>query len=97
MTSRRPWRQSRLLLELLENDLEPGASNHLISIIQRQAERLQTYVQDLSDYFRYEMGTIILHPQTVDLTDLIRAFCVDSRRVTGTTSWMCCCLRRLSW
>jgi signal transduction histidine kinase len=63
--------------ELLEQDLEPGASNHLISIIQRQAERLQTLVQDLSDYFRYEMGTIILHPQTIDLTDLVRVFCVE--------------------
>lgn len=63
--------------ELLEQDLEPGTSNHLIGIIQRQAERLQTLVQDLSDYFRYEMGTLVLHPQTVDLTNLIRAFCIE--------------------
>jgi two-component system, OmpR family, sensor histidine kinase KdpD len=63
--------------ELLEQGLDAGASTHLIAIIQRQAERLQSLVQDLSDYFSLELGAVVLHPQTIDLTDLLREYCAE--------------------
>jgi two-component system OmpR family sensor kinase len=69
--------------DLLEQDLDPSSYNHLIDIIQRQAQRLQAMIQDLSDFLSIESGTVNLHPAVADLTELVRDTCRDFQEFTA--------------
>jgi len=63
--------------DLLEKDFDPATYGHLIEIIQRQALRLQAMIRDLSEYLTLESGRVVLHPASIDLTDLVRDTCRD--------------------
>lgn len=63
--------------DLLEKDFDPATYGHLIEIIQRQALRLQAMIRDLSEYLTLESGRVLLHPASIDLTDLVRNTCRD--------------------
>ena len=63
--------------ELLENELDSDSSGYLISVIQRQVQRLQLMIQDIAEYAAFESGTVCLHPRTVDLTELMKQTCTD--------------------
>jgi signal transduction histidine kinase len=70
--------------DLLEKDFDPATYAHLIEIIQRQALRLQTMIRDLSEYLTLESGTLVLHPASVTLTDLVRDTCRDFQEFATT-------------
>jgi signal transduction histidine kinase len=70
--------------ELLEQELQPDDSTHLITVIQRQAQRLQNMIQDLVEYANLESGEIRLHPAVVDLTDLVREICKEYQEFQPT-------------
>jgi signal transduction histidine kinase len=70
--------------ELLEQELQPDDSTHLITVIQRQAQRLQNMIQDLVEYANLEAGEIRLHPAVVDLTDLVREVCKEYQEFQPT-------------
>ncbi len=63
--------------ELLEQELQPDDSTHLITVIQRQAQRLQNMIQDLVEYANLEAGQICLHPAVLDLSDMVREVCKE--------------------
>jgi signal transduction histidine kinase len=63
--------------DLLEQEVDSDMSNHLISVIQRQVERLQGMIQDLSEYAGFESGKLLLHPGSVDLVSLVEETCTD--------------------
>jgi signal transduction histidine kinase len=60
--------------ELLEQDQESATFDSLVRIIQRQTRRLQTIVQDLSDYVSLESRRIALHPESLDIGAFLRDF-----------------------
>jgi two-component system phosphate regulon sensor histidine kinase PhoR len=63
--------------ELLEQEVDSITSSHLINVIQRQVQRLQLMIQDLSEYAGFESGRVVLHPGTVDLAKLVEETCAD--------------------
>jgi len=63
--------------ELLEEELDASMSHHLVSVIQRQTDRLHGLVQDLTDYFGVGVEKTLIHPGTIDLTETIRQICND--------------------
>jgi signal transduction histidine kinase len=68
--------------ELLEQDIEIADSIHLVSVIQRQAKRLQQMIQHLTDYTHVETGKVLLHPSTADLGLLVRETVNDFQEFT---------------
>jgi signal transduction histidine kinase len=72
--------------ELLANNVEPDLSDRLVQIIQREVGRLNTMVQDLSDYFSFEAGGIDLHPEPVDIAALVREHCQQFQESTSRHS-----------
>jgi signal transduction histidine kinase len=70
--------------EMLEQELEPTESTHLIAVIQRQAQRLQFMVQDLAEYSNIQAGKLSLHPSVLDLTDAVRDVCSEFQRFQST-------------
>jgi two-component system OmpR family sensor kinase len=67
--------------ELLEQDLQAEDSAHLLTIIQRQASRLQQMIQDLSESMAMQESSIQIHPEVTDLGDLIREIGSEFQRL----------------
>jgi signal transduction histidine kinase len=67
--------------ELLEQDVDGETSSHLIKVIQRQAERLNLMVAELSEHLRKDSSTMVLHPHFFDLGELLAETANDFRRV----------------
>src|SRR5688572_8050094 len=63
--------------EMLEQDLGLAESNHLISVILRQTHRLQFMIQDLAEYSNIKSGQVSLHPEVIDLSELVREVCTE--------------------
>src|SRR6478735_3906770 len=68
--------------ELLEEELDVNMSSHLLGVIERQTQRLHLIVQDLSDYFGVGSDSLLIHPATVDLGELVRETCFDFQTAT---------------
>jgi signal transduction histidine kinase len=66
--------------ELLESAISAEDSTYFVSVIQRQALRLQQMVQDLAEYLNVPAG-LRIHPEDVDLCELIRDVCTDFQRL----------------
>jgi two-component system OmpR family sensor kinase len=67
--------------ELLEQNLVAEDSAHLITIIQRQALRLQQMIQDLSESMSTPDSSIQIHPEVTDLGELIREIGSEFQRL----------------
>jgi signal transduction histidine kinase len=72
--------------ELLELDLDAEDSAHFISIIRRQACRLQRMVEDLAASMRTPQVEVTLGCETVDLTKFIHELAAESWRMVGSHS-----------
>jgi signal transduction histidine kinase len=58
--------------ELLEQELAAEDGAHLISVIQRQAFRLQQMIYDLAEYIKQPSAGITIQAEMVDLCELVR-------------------------
>jgi two-component system sensor histidine kinase KdpD len=72
--------------EMLEQDLGLAESNHLISVILRQTHRLQFMIQDLAEYSNIKSGQVSLHPEVIDLSELVREVCTEFQQFESTHS-----------
>jgi two-component system sensor histidine kinase KdpD len=66
--------------ELLEQDVDGTTSSHLIKVIQRQAERINLMILELSEHVRAQSNDLSLNYQYFDLGDLIDDAVADVRR-----------------
>jgi two-component system phosphate regulon sensor histidine kinase PhoR len=71
--------------ELLEQEIDRTTFTHLIKVIQRQAQRLNLMVGELSDRLRPSPTSFDFDLETFDLTDLVR---------TTTEDFRCACTTR---
>ncbi len=69
--------------ELLEDALDSGTSGYLIAMIQRQVQRMQLMIQDISEYAGFEGGVVVLHPNTIDLAELLKETCTEVQMLDG--------------
>jgi signal transduction histidine kinase len=70
--------------ELLEQDLAADDSAHLVSVIQRQAFRLQQMIQDLAEYINIPSAGIKLRPEVIDLSEALREVGAEFQRFKMT-------------
>jgi signal transduction histidine kinase len=71
--------------ELFEGQLSHEESAYFLNVIRRQAFRLQQMVQDLAEYLDVPTG-LHLHPEDVDLGELMVGVCRDFQSLRTTHS-----------